>query len=251
MPSTESAVRGQARPGLFLAEVYHLLFRQYGPQGWWPGETPFEVCVGAILTQNTNWRNVEKAIVNLKALGPLTPAALLGLPLPKLSEAIRPSGYYTVKGRRLMAFVEWFVARYNGELEGMRAEGMEHLRAELLGVPGVGPETADSILLYAVGKPTFVVDAYTRRLLGRLGFMAEDSGYEAVRRLFMEHLPADVLLFNEYHALIVRHAKERCTKNPCRDLCAGCLLGGEGHCLHPVAASLFGPVEGFVGLTEE
>jgi endonuclease-3 related protein len=245
------AGRGEGGESGFLLRIYQLLLRQYGPQGWWPGDTPFEVCVGAILTQNTNWRNVERAIANLREQGMLTAAGMNGAALHRLAEAIRPSGYYNVKSRRLKGFLEWLFLRYGGEVEGMLAGEWQPLRAELLAVPGIGPETADSILLYAAGKPTFVVDAYTRRLLARLGVMGEGSRYEEVRRYFMDRLPVDAPLFNEYHALVVRHAKERCRTRPQAVLCAGCGLGREGHCLHPVAASLFGPVEGLVGLADQ
>lgn len=236
-----------------LPEVYRLLLGQYGPQGWWPADTPFEVCVGAILTQNTNWRNVERAIANLKEMGVLTPAAMGRVPLQLLAEAIRPAGYYNVKAARLKEFVDWLDTRCCGEMDALSTREWETLRRELLGVRGIGPETADSMLLYAGECPTFVVDAYTRRLLQRLGALSGGESYEDVRGMFMGLLPADTAMFREYHALIVCHGKERCRKTPRPDLCLGCLLGRSGHChcLHPVAPLLLGPVEGFVRLPEE
>lgn len=203
-----------------LIELYRSLYEAYGPQRWWPAETPFEMIVGAILTQATAWRNVERAVENLKSAGDLIPHLILQLDEKKLAELIRPAGYPNLKARRLKSFVEHLFRRYNGSLEGMLSQDLDPLRDELLGIHGIGPETADSILLYAAGKPSFVVDAYTRRLLRRLGLI-EDEGieYEKLRALFMENLPRDVALYNEYHALIVRHCKEVCRKRP---LCHRC-----------------------------
>ena len=202
-----------------LDTLFRLLLDAYGPRSWWPAETPFEVCVGAILTQNTNWGNVEKAIANLKRTGVLTPERLRLLPEDELAALIRPSGYFNVKGRRLKSFVSYLFERYEGRLDAMFARPWPELRVELLEVPGIGRETADSLLLYAGHQPTFVVDAYTKRLFVRLGLIGEDAGYEELRALFMENLPADVPLYNEYHALIVQHGKERCRKTP---VCGGC-----------------------------
>lgn len=212
---------GGADRGARLREIFDLLHRRYGPRHWWPAETPFEVCVGAILTQNTSWRNVEKAIANLKGAGLLAPEALRLLPVDRLAETIRPAGFFNVKARRLKAFVDWLHERYEGSLDLMFAGDWPGLRGELLQVPGIGPETCDSILLYAGGKPSFVVDAYTRRLFSGLGLVRPDIGYEELRALFMEHLPADPSLFNEYHALIIEHGKEHCRKRP---RCGGCAL---------------------------
>jgi endonuclease-3 related protein len=181
----------------------------------------------------------------------MTPAGVAQAPLPMLADALRPSGCYNVKSLRLKGFVAWLFERFSGEVGAMAAEEWPLLRRELLALPGIGPETADSILLYAVGRPTFVVDAYTRRLLVRLGLAGERSRYEEVRQLFMANLRADVQLFNEYHALVVRHAKERCLSKPRQELCADCILGLGGHCLHPVAPPFLGPIEGFVGLTDQ
>lgn len=204
-----------------LLEIFDLLHGHYGPLHWWPAETPFEVCVGAILTQNTNWGNVEKAIANLKREGLLTPEALRDVPQEGLAETIRPAGFFNVKSARLKEFVGWLWERYGGSLDRMFAGDWRKLREELLRVKGIGRETCDSILLYAGGKPSFVVDAYTKRLFSSLGVIPAHAGYEEVRALFMENLPADAALFNEYHALIVQHGKEHCRKTP---RCPGCAL---------------------------
>ena len=211
--------------------LFRLLLDTYGPRSWWPAETPFEVCVGAILTQNTNWGNVEKAIDNLKRIEALTPERLRLLPEDELAALIRPSGYFTIKGRRLKSFVSFLFERYDGRLDAMFARPWPELRDELLGVSGIGRETADSLLLYAGHQPTFVVDAYTKRLFSRLGLMGEEAGYEELRALFMENLPADAPLFNEYHAVIVQHGKERCRKKP---VCCGCPLAVR--CRFPTGA---------------
>jgi endonuclease III related protein len=204
-----------------LIQIYDLLLTRYGHRHWWPAETPFEVCVGAILTQNTNWVNVEKAIANLKRKGCLSPAALRDIPVVSLAELIRPAGYFNVKSERLKDFIQWLFKNYGGSVEGMAGANLSKLREELLGVRGIGPETADSILLYACGKPSFVVDAYTKRLLAGLGLISGREGYEEVRSLFMDNLPRDVPLYNEFHALIVQHAKDHCRKRP---ICLGCPL---------------------------
>ncbi len=204
-----------------LLEIFERLFRRYGPRHWWPAETPFEVCVGAILTQNTSWVNVEKAIANLKRAKLLSPRALRDIPVERLAEVIRPAGFFNVKAKRLKGFIDWLFTCCDGSLERLFAGEWRSLREELLAVPGIGPETCDAILLYAGGKPSFVVDAYTRRLFAGLGLIREGAGYEELRSLFMENLPADPVLFNEYHALIVEHGKEHCRKRP---RCAGCSL---------------------------
>lgn len=208
-----------------LKGIYDALYSHYGPQHWWPGDTPFEVMVGAILTQNTNWGNVEKAIANLKSAGALSAEAIHKMPEPELAELIRPSGYYNIKAKRLKAFISYFMGSYGGDVVAMKGAGCERLRREVLAVNGVGPETADSILLYALGCPTFVVDAYTKRIFSRHGFFSEDADYHDVRAFFMDNLPQDVKLYNEYHALIVRLAKDRCLKKAGR--CELCLLMEE------------------------
>ncbi len=204
-----------------LLEIFEILHAAYGPRFWWPAETPFEVCVGAILTQNTNWGNVEKAIVNLKREVLLSPEGLRDIPSERLAELIRPAGYFNVKSARLKDFIGWLFAEYGGSLERMFSGDWRKLRVDLLKVRGIGPETCDSILLYAGHKPSFVVDAYTKRLFSRLGLISSMASYDEVRELFMGNIPADVELYNEYHALIVEHCKDRCRTKP---LCGECTL---------------------------
>jgi len=204
-----------------LLEIFDTMLDAYGPRFWWPAETPFEVCVGAILTQNTNWGNVEKAIANLKREGLLSPEGLRDVPVERLAELIRPAGYFNVKSGRLKDFIVWLFAEYGGSLDRMFHGDWRVLREELVKVRGIGPETCDSILLYAGHRPSFVVDAYTKRLFSRLGLISESAAYEDVRSLFMTNLPDDRELYNEYHALIVQHCKERCRKKP---LCEACPL---------------------------
>jgi endonuclease III related protein len=201
--------------------VYRLLLRRFGHSGWWPGDTPFEVCLGAILTQNTAWTNVEKALARVKKAGRLSFEGLRALPLGRLAALLRPSGTYRVKARRVRAFLSFLESRYGGRVERMAAEDPSVLRRLLLGVDGIGPETADSIALYAAGHPAFVVDAYTRRVFTRLGLLRGSESYEEVQRFFVRRLPRDVALFNDYHAQIVRLAKEHCRVRP---LCGSCPL---------------------------
>lgn len=197
-----------------LHTLYRLLFRHYGPQHWWPAESPYEMMVGAILTQNTAWANVKKTIANFGEK--LTPAFVTEISDGELEEIIRPSGFFRQKAARLKTLTGWY-ARYRYDIETARAQGTDTLRMELLALKGVGRETADSILLYALQKPVFVIDAYTRRVFARLGF-AVPSEYEVFRRFFEENLPRDPALYNEYHALIVRHATTVCRKRPdCAD----------------------------------
>ncbi len=195
-----------------LLDIFNTLLKEYGPQRWWPGETPFEVMVGAILTQNTNWTNVEKAIGNLKRSDSLSAEAIHAMPEARLAELIRPSGYFNIKAKRLKSFIKYFMENYAGKTEIMRKRDAAQIRRELLSVTGIGPETADSIMLYALEMPVFVVDAYTKRIFSRHGFFPPDSDYHEVQRFFMDSLPRDVKLYNEYHALIVRLAKEKCIK---------------------------------------
>jgi endonuclease-3 related protein len=203
-----------------LGDIYHRLFARFGAQHWWPAQAPFEVIVGAILTQSTAWTNVEKAIANLKAAGKLTPPALRRLPDAELAGLIHSAGYHNVKARRLKAFVEWFGETYKDRLDKMFEGDTALLRQDLLGVYGIGEETADSILLYAGNKPVFVIDAYTRRIIDRIGIAPEAISYTGYQRLFMSTLPSDTAQFNEYHALLVRLAKENCRKQPlCEDCC--------------------------------
>jgi len=219
---------GQPRPSsrqpvasCLLPAFYETLFAAWGPQHWWPGDTPFEVMVGAILTQNTNWTNVEKAIGNLKAAGVLELHALLALSLERLAELIRPSGYFNVKARRLRSFLEFFVRETDGDERRWDDVPTLELRERMLAVNGVGRETVDSILLYALNRKIFVIDAYTRRLLKRHRLIRGEEDYDEIRALFESHLPADRALYNEYHALIVRAGKYHCKPTP---KCEGCPL---------------------------
>jgi endonuclease-3 related protein len=211
-----------------LLEIYHSLYAAYGPQHWWPGETPFEVIVGAILTQSAAWANVEKAIANLKAEGALSTEGLARLSEGELARLIHQAGYFNAKARKLKAFVAVLSERFDGELARLLAAPVEELRPLLLATHGIGPETADSVLLYAAGQPVFVIDAYTRRLFSRLGIAPDRDSYESWRALFMENLEADAALFNEYHALVVRHGKEVCRRQPRCEVCPlleGCPAG--------------------------
>ncbi len=208
---------GGAAPENKLKAVYDRLFECYGPQHWWPGETPFEVMVGAILTQSAAWSNVEKAIGNLKAVEKLSAAALRDIAVDDLAGLIYPSGYYNAKAKKLKALVEW-LGRYGDDMSRLDNRDTAELRQELLNVHGIGPETADSILLYALNRPVFVIDAYTRRIFSRLGFKPVKDTYDGWQDLFTGNLPKDAQLFNEYHALIVRHGKLACRKAPwCRE----------------------------------
>jgi len=205
---------------LFL-NIYQRLFHRFGQQHWWPGETPFEVAIGAILTQNTNWQNVEKAITNLKNAGILSPLGIRKVSAKRLAHLIRPAGYYNLKSARLKEFIGFLFKGYNGRLDFMRKQKTSSLRIELLNINGIGPETADSILLYALGKPIFVIDAYTRRIFSRHRIISEDTGYSEIQQFFMQSLPRSVKLFNEYHALLVKVGKEYCKRIP---RCKGCPL---------------------------
>ncbi|GMW02725.1 MAG: endonuclease III [Candidatus Hydrogenedentota bacterium] len=200
---------------------FNRMSRHYGPTQWWPGDTPFEIAVGAILTQNTAWTNVEKAIANLKRDGLLSPRALLECPDEALHESLRPSGYFRIKTKRVRSFCEYLMHRYGGSMKRMGRQPLERLRPELLAVSGIGPETADDILLYALGKPVFVIDAYTRRILSRHGVDAHSLDYEGLRAFFESNLDNDVPLFKEYHGLIVWTAKDFCKTRP---NCEGCPL---------------------------
>ena len=207
-----------------LMSIYERLLSAFGPQDWWPGDSPFEVCAGAILTQNTSWENVKRAISNLKDKGLLRPRAIYELPRESLARIIRPAGYYNVKAGRLQNFVAFLLHEFEGNLDTMFSTGLETLRPMLLNIKGIGPETADSILLYAGELPSFVVDVYTVRALMRHDFIDENADYEGVRSLFMDHLPADVELYNEYHALWVMLGKNFCKKTKPR--CEECPLNG-------------------------
>ncbi len=203
-----------------LKDIYSRLLAAYGPRHWWPADGRFEVMVGAILTQSTAWTNVAKAIDNLKKANSLSPEALRPMSPEELAILVRPSGYYKAKSLKLKALVSW-LGEHGDDLEGMFAESTEQLRRELLGVYGIGHETADSILLYAGCKPVFVIDAYTRRIVDRVGLPHEGTGYSDYQRLFSASLPSDAAVFNEYHALLVEHGKRSCRKSP---LCSNCCL---------------------------
>ncbi len=213
-----------------LMTIYDRLVQYYGPQHWWPGETPFEIIVGAILTQNTNWKNVEKAIANLKNAECLAPEKLHAMPIAPLAELIRPAGYFNIKAQRLKSFLNWLFETHDGDLESLRDTGPSTLREQLLAIKGIGPETADSICLYAFEKPVFVVDAYTARVFGRHGMIDPGSGYQQIQDMFHASLPKDTSLFNEYHALVVRVGKDHCKRKP---VCAGCPLEDLPHCIEP------------------
>ncbi|MBW2091261.1 MAG: endonuclease III domain-containing protein [Deltaproteobacteria bacterium] len=205
----------------FLKEIYGRLLRAFGPQNWWPGDTAFEVMVGAVLTQNTAWSNVEKAIANIKAEGLLKPELMANLPKEKLASLIKPAGYYNIKADRLKNLLSLVMAHGGGNPPRLLNRPLQPLRRDLLAVKGVGPETADSILLYAAGYPIFVIDAYTHRVLHRHGLADGKASYEELQGLFMRSLPHDSTLYNEYHALLVHLGKNFCKPKP---LCQGCPL---------------------------
>lgn len=205
-------------------EIYERLFAYYGPQKWWPGETAFEVVVGAVVTQNTNWLNVTKAINNLRQRGLLSFSRLYSAPLAEVAECLRPSGYFNIKARRLHGLLKMIAERYNGNLEDLFSDNTHTARANLLSVKGVGPESADAILLYGGHHPVFVVDAYTHRVFSRHKLVAEECSYDELQEAFTTRLPQDWQLYNEYHALIVRVGKEFCKKGT--PLCENCPLKG-------------------------
>jgi endonuclease III related protein len=206
-----------------LTGIYLRLLNYYGPQHWWPADSSFEVMVGAILTQSTAWTNVEKAICNLKAVAALSPEFLRNLSIGELTALIRPSGYYNTKAKKLQALITW-LGNNNDDLLALRSKDTQALRYELLSVWGIGEETADSILLYAFDKPVFVIDAYTRRIVNRIGLRPAGDTYLHYQNLFMDNLPVDVSVFNEYHALFVQHGKTTCQKKP---VCSKCVLNED------------------------
>lgn len=204
--------------------MYKILYKAFGPQHWWPGDGAFEVAVGAILTQNTNWTNVEKAISNLKKHGLLNPISLYEIPIHKLASLIKPAGYFNIKAKRLKEFIDFLITNYKGSMKMMGKEDTYPLRERLLSINGIGPETADSILLYALEKPVFVIDAYTKRILERHHLSDGKATYAELQRLFHENLLHDVKLFNEYHALFVKAGKDFCKPVP---MCEGCPLNNR------------------------
>ena len=212
----------KTRTGQRLMEMFDLMFAHFGPRHWWPAETELEVIVGAVLTQNTNWKNVEKAIFNLKERGLLSLKALCSASADELALEIRPAGYYNIKARRLKNLISFIEDHYGGNLASMLEDDISGLRHGLLSVNGIGPETADSIILYAANRPIFVVDAYTHRILKRHGMVEDTVTYQDMQELFMNNLPEDTRLFNEFHALVVETGKDYCRKKP---LCDKCPLG--------------------------
>jgi endonuclease-3 related protein len=207
-----------------LLRLYRALLARHGPQGWWPARTPFEVAVGAILTQHTAWPGAARAVAALRARRLLTPRRLAGCDVVALGRLVRPAGTYRLKARRLLDFTRWLLRRFDGDFRGLRQAPLGPLRRELLAVPGLGPETADAILLYAAGRPVFVADAYTRRVLARHRLLPREAGYEAARAFLEAHLPSDPALFNEFHALLVAVAKTHC-RTMAR--CHGCPLAAH------------------------
>ncbi len=205
-----------------LSEAYRRLFEAFGPQHWWPGQSPFEVMVGAVLTQNTSWRNVERAIGNLREADLLEPRALYDVPVEELEELIRPAGYFRVKARRLRNLVAFIVEQYEGSLDAVFRSDVADLRRQLLALHGIGPETADSILLYAGGLASFVVDAYTHRVFARHGWIDFNAAYDEIQEYVESGLPRDVQQYNEFHALLVRVGKDYCHKTGPK--CAECPL---------------------------
>lgn len=203
-----------------LLNIYNDMFQAFGPQHWWPADDDFEVIVGAILTQSVSWKNVEKAIDNLKKEGLMSLEAILSADNEKLAGLIRSTMYYNQKAKKLKNFCQYIARNYEGDIHNFFKNDVSQMRDQLLGIKGIGPETADSIILYAAEKPIFVVDAYTRRIFSRLGFFCPDVSYDEMQSFFMDNLPLDTALFNEYHALIVRLGKECCkNKGP---LCSEC-----------------------------
>ncbi|MBI2328603.1 MAG: endonuclease [Chloroflexi bacterium] len=226
-----------ATTGEQLQSIYQRLLDAYGPQHWWPAEEPFEVMVGAILTQSAAWLNVEKAIANLKAARVLSSQALRHLSQPELANLIRPSGYYNAKAVKLKSLAGWLKEYYEDDLAKLFASSTGQLRQQLLSVYGIGPETADSIILYAANKPIFVIDAYTRRIINRIGLAEHCNSYTTYQSLFMDNLPADAALFNEYHALLVYLGKNFCRNHP---LCQQCCL--PNICRFSLAESTDSPI---------
>ena len=210
-----------------LMQFYHAMLDHYGPQHWWPANSPFEVITGAILTQNTNWTNVEKAIKNLKQANVMTPHKMNQLSTEELAQLIRPAGYFNLKSKRLKNFLHWFCGQYDGSIDQLKDLPIHRLREELLSIKGIGPETADSILLYALNKPTFVIDTYTYRILVRHHCIDPESDYHQIKDTFESNLPDDTPLFNEFHALLVQVGKNHCKPRP---KCQNCPLEQFEHC---------------------
>lgn len=204
-----------------LINLFNKLYCFYGEQRWWPADSPFEVAIGAILTQNTNWSNVQKAIKNLKNEMLLDPKRLKNISLEELAEVIKPSGYYRVKAKRVKAFIDFLFRHHNGDITIVKKQETNEIRTQLLSINGIGQETADSILLYALEKPVFVIDAYTKRVLSRHKILNPSASYKEFQDLFHNELQQDTKLFNEYHALLIRVGKDYCKT---KALCNGCPL---------------------------
>jgi endonuclease-3 related protein len=227
---TPASPRRSGAAARALRRYYRRLYRHFGPQRWWPGRTRFEVILGALLTQNTAWSNVQKALSNLRREAGLSPEKLARLPASKLARLLRPSGYFRQKARAVRGFLHHLNNHYRGSLNRLLGRAAGELREELLSLRGIGPETADSILLYAARRPVFVIDAYTRRVLARHGLAPADPSYAELQDFFHSNLPADTRLFNEYHALLVAVGKNYChSRNP---NCAACPLGPELEATH-------------------
>ena len=207
-----------------LFPIYQILHKALGPQHWWPGDTEFEMMTGAVLTQNTSWRNVEKALNNLKEKNFLSMKKLYRVSVSKLAQLIRPAGYFNLKAKRLKALVHWLKESCSGKIGQLRNFGTETLRNRLLDIYGIGPETADSILVYALKKKSFVIDAYTKRIFSRHGFLKEENSYAMFKDIFEKALPKKIKIYNEYHALIVKIGKDFCRKIP---KCSACPLEGD------------------------
>src|SRR5687767_4357375 len=199
-----------------LLRLYRVLLRRHGAQHWWPGRSAFEVAIGAILTQHTAWTNAARAVAALRARGLLTPGRLAAVSEAQLADVIRSAGTYRLKARRVRTFTAWLLARFNGRFDGLRRAPLGALRRELLGLSGLGPETVDAILLYAAHRPTFVADAYARRVLGRHKLLPPAAGYEEARAFIESHLPSDPALFNEFHALLIAAGKSERARRPAR-----------------------------------
>ena len=212
--------------GQTLLNIFRRLLAHFGPQHWWPAQGPFEVIVGTILTQSAAWGNVEKAIANLRAAGALSPGALRQLPISELAALVHPCGYYNAKALKLKSFAYWMGNNYDDDLDGLFANNIDDLRQQLLSIHGIGQETADSIILYAANKPIFVIDAYARRIINRIGLAPDTNSYSAYQDLFKDNLRPDAELFNEYHALLVCLGKNVCRSRP---LCQQCCLNNICH----------------------
>lgn len=209
-----------------IKDFYNALYTRYGPQDWWPAESELECILGTILTQNTSWKNVEKAFENLKSRGLISVDELDSISTEKLARLIRPSGYFNQKAIKIKTFISYIKKAYNGDLGKLLDEDTHRLREKLLSIKGIGPETADSILLYALKKPVFVIDTYTYRVLSRHCMVPMETSYQEMQELLMNSVPNDVQVFNEYHALFVKVGKEHCKR---KALCKGCPLEYDPH----------------------